>query len=30
MNDGFATIVVGLIAAGGTGLVLYVLWRAKW
>ena len=30
MNDGISTIVLGLIAAIGTGLVLYLLWRAKW
>ena len=30
MNDGISTTVLGLIAAIGTGLVLYLLWRAKW
>lgn len=30
MNDGISTIVLGLIVAVGTGVVLYVLWRAKW
>lgn len=30
MNYGISTIVLGLIAAIGTGLVLYVVSKAKW
>jgi hypothetical protein len=30
MSNGLSTIIVGLIAAGGTGVVLYLLARAKW
>lgn len=30
MSNGLSTVIVGLIAAGGTGLVLYLLARAKW
>ena len=30
MDDAVSTIVLGLIAALGTGAVLYLLWRAKW
>lgn len=30
MDYGISTIVLGLIAAIGTGLVLYVVSKAKW
>lgn len=30
MGSGVSTIILGLIAAVGTGVVLYVVSRAKW
>lgn len=30
MSNGVSTVILGLIAAGGTALVLYLLARAKW
>ena len=30
MTDGLSTVIVGLVAAIGTGLVLYLIYRAKW
>lgn len=30
MSSGVSTIILGLIAAVGTGVVLYVVSRAKW
>jgi hypothetical protein len=30
MGDGWSTLIIGLVAAGGTALVLYLLARAKW
>lgn len=30
MDSDVSTIILGLIAAVGTGAVLYVVWRAKW
>lgn len=29
-NTGLSTIIIGLIATIGTGVVLYVVSRAKW
>lgn len=30
MTDGLSTVVIGLIAAVGTGLVLYLISKAQW